>query len=104
MISATCHEEHGIWYPYRLGAQTNDVLRLILKYAIVLVLVGIGIGLAAALALTRVMKSLLFGVGPTDVATLATVSLSLVFVALIACYLPARRAMKVDPLVALRHE
>jgi predicted permease len=87
-----------------LGAQTTDVLRVVMKYGIVLVLVGIAVGLGAAFAFTRLMSSLLFGVTPTDAVTLAIVSLSLVSVALIACYLPARRATRVDPLVALRDE
>ncbi|HTG91405.1 MAG TPA: ABC transporter permease [Pyrinomonadaceae bacterium] len=80
-----------------LGAQTTDVLRMVMKYGIVLVLVGIAIGLGAAFAFTRVLASLLFGVTPTDAATLAIVSFTLVSIALIACYLPARRATKVDP-------
>jgi predicted permease len=87
-----------------LGAQTTDVLRLVMKYGIVLVLVGIALGLGAAFAFTRLMASLLFGVTPTDAVTLAIVSFTLVSIALIACYLPARRATRVDPLVALREE
>jgi predicted permease len=87
-----------------LGAQTTDVLRVVMKYGIVLVLVGIAIGLGAAFAFTRLMSSLLFGVTPTDAMTLAIVSFALVSVAMIACYLPARRATRVDPLVALREE
>jgi len=87
-----------------LGAQTTDVLRMVMKYGIVLVLVGIAIGLGAAFAFTRVLASLLFGVTPTDAATLAIVPFTLVSIALIACYLPARRATRVDPLVALREE
>jgi len=87
-----------------LGAQTTDVLRMVMKYGIVLVLVGIAIGLGAAFAFTRLMASLLFGVTPTDAVTLAIVSFTLVSIALIACYLPARRATRVDPLVALREE
>lgn len=69
-----------------------------------LVLLGVAIGLAGALALSRVMTSLLFGVSSTDAATFATVSVGLIAVALVACYLPALRATRVDPLVALRHE
>ena len=77
---------------------------MVMKYGIVLVLVGIALGLGAAFAFTRLMASLLFGVTPTDAVTLAIVSFTLVSIALIACYLPARRATRVDPLVALREE
>ena len=84
-----------------LGAQTRDVFQLIGREGFVLVLAGIGIGLAGALALTRLMSSLLFGVSPTDAATFAAVPAVLAAVALLACYLPARRAARVDPTVAL---
>ena len=87
-----------------LGAQTRDVLRLIGREGFVLVLIGIAIGLAGALALTRLMSSLLFGVSPTDATTFAAVPAVLAVVALAACYLPARRAARVDPTVALRYD
>ncbi|HKO60921.1 MAG TPA: ABC transporter permease [Pyrinomonadaceae bacterium] len=87
-----------------LGAQAGDVLKLVLRNAIVLSLIGLGIGLASAWGLTRLMESLLFGVTPTDVTTFASVSTLLMLVVLAACYLPARRATSVDPLVALRNE
>jgi ABC-type antimicrobial peptide transport system permease subunit len=87
-----------------LGAQAGDVLKHVLKQGLVLTLIGIAIGLAAAFALTRLMGSLLFGVSPTDALTFTLVSLSLAAIALLACYLPARRATKIDPLAALRHE
>ena len=87
-----------------LGAQTVDVLKLVLGNGMSLVFIGAAIGLAGAYALTRVMRSLLFEVVPTDLATFITVSLSLIAVALLACFIPARRATKVDPLVALRYE
>jgi putative ABC transport system permease protein len=77
---------------------------LIVGQGLVLIVVGAGIGLALALAATQVLKSLLFGVSATDPLTFAAVLVVLVGVALLACYLPARRAMKVDPLVALRYE
>ena len=87
-----------------LGAQTGDVLRLILRQGMLLTAVGVAIGLAGALVLTRLMTTLLFGVTPTDAFTFTVVSLALIGVALLACYIPARRATKVDPLVALRYE
>jgi ABC-type antimicrobial peptide transport system permease subunit len=87
-----------------LGAQARDVYKLVLGQGLVLAGSGIGLGLLAAYALTRVMRSLLFGVGATDPLTFTSVAMLLLAVALTACYLPARRATKVDPLIALRHE
>ena len=87
-----------------LGARTTDVLTLIVKGGIALALAGVGIGLVTAFALTRLMESVLFGVSPTDALTFVVGSFGLVTVAALACYIPARRATKVDPLVALRYE
>jgi putative ABC transport system permease protein len=87
-----------------LGAQASDVLRMVVWRGMSLTLVGVALGVAAALALTRVMKNLLFNVSATDPATFALIALLLVGVAFIASYIPARRATKVDPLVALRSE
>ncbi len=87
-----------------LGAQMGDVRRLVMKSGLVLALIGVVVGLGGAFALTRLMSSLLFAVEPTDKAIFAIVSLCLLATALVACYLPARRATKVDPLVALRYE
>jgi putative ABC transport system permease protein len=87
-----------------LGARTVDVLKLVLRNGMTLVSIGIALGLAGALALTRLMVSLLFGVTPTDAFTIGLVSVVLIFVAFLACFIPARRATKVDPLVALRYE
>ena len=87
-----------------LGAQTADVVRMLLRSTLVLVGEGIMIGTAGALAVTRVLAKFLFEVKPNDPPTIAAVALTLVCAALVACYIPARRAMRVDPMVALRHE
>jgi putative ABC transport system permease protein len=87
-----------------LGAQGRDVLKLVIRQGLKLALLGIGIGLAGALALTRLLKTLLFNVSATDPATFALIALLLLAVALVACWLPARRATQVDPLAALRVE
>jgi macrolide transport system ATP-binding/permease protein len=87
-----------------LGGQAADVLRLVMGWGLALALIGISIGLASAFALTRLMASVLFGVSTTDALTFASVSLLLTVVVLAACYLPARRATKIDPAVTLRRE
>ncbi len=87
-----------------LGAQTSDVLKLIVRNGVVLAVIGVSVGLAASLLLTRLMEKLLFGVTATDAGTFVGVTAGLIAVVLLACYVPARRATKVDPLVALRYE
>ncbi|MEW6209479.1 MAG: ABC transporter permease [Acidobacteriota bacterium] len=87
-----------------LGADGRDILRLVMGQGLVLTLAGLGAGIAAAMALTRFLSNLIYGVSETDAMTFALISASLGAVALIACYIPARRAMRVDPVAALRHE
>ncbi len=95
---------HEIGIRMALGAQLRDVMKLVLRRGVTLALIGIAVGVAGALSLTRLISSLLFGVTAVDAATFAMVSLGLIAVAIVACYIPARRATKVDPLVALRYE
>jgi ABC-type antimicrobial peptide transport system permease subunit len=87
-----------------LGAKPRDVLTLVLGQGIGATLIGIALGIVAGIALTRTMASLLFGVKPTDAFTFASVAVLLLLVAITASYIPARRAMRTDPLAALRHE
>jgi ABC-type antimicrobial peptide transport system permease subunit len=87
-----------------LGASPGGLLKLVVGKAMLMVLAGLALGWAAALALTRVLASLLYDTSPTDPVTWVTAGALLAAVALLACYVPARRAMRVDPMVALRHE
>jgi putative ABC transport system permease protein len=95
---------HELGIRFALGAQVGDVLKMILGQGMAVIGVGLVVGLAAAFGLMRLLRSLLFGVGENDLLTFVAITLVLVLMALIACYIPARRATKVDPLVALRYE
>lgn len=104
MANSVAERTHEVGIRMALGAQQSDVLGLIIRNGAMLTFIGIAIGLAISFALTRLMTTLLFGVTPTDALTFTAVSAFLMLVSLLACYIPARRATKVDPLVALRYE
>lgn len=95
---------HEMGVRLALGASRRDILSLVVGSGMLLAGTGLAIGLAGSLALTRLLRSLLFGVSATDAATMLAVAALLAGVAILACYLPARRATKVDPMVALRYE
>jgi ABC-type antimicrobial peptide transport system permease subunit len=104
MSYSVAHRTHEIGIRMALGAERIDVLRLILKEGLLLAGIGVVAGLASALVLTRLMRNLLFGISPTDPVTFAGVAMLLVAVGVAGCLVPAQRAMRVDPLVALRHQ
>ncbi|HEY6402775.1 MAG TPA: FtsX-like permease family protein, partial [Blastocatellia bacterium] len=104
MAYSVSQRTHEIGVRIALGARPNAILRLVIRQALILAALGIAIGLVGAFALTRVMSSLLFGVSATDLLTFVITSLLLGSIALMASYIPARRAAKVDPISALQHE
>jgi len=104
MSYAVNRRTHELGVRLALGASRREILRLVVGEGMALAAIGTAVGLMAALGLTRLMASLLYGVRPADPATLVAASLLLAGIALLACYIPAWRATKVDPLVALRYE
>ena len=104
MAYLVAQRTHEIGIRLALGAQPSDVLQLVMRHGIMLTAAGVAVGVAAALGLTRLLSHLLFGVTTTDLLTFMVVAILLSVVALLACYIPARRAMRVDPMVALRYE
>jgi putative ABC transport system permease protein len=104
MAHAVMQRGNEIRIRVALGAPPASVLRLVLRQGLLLVSVGLGLGVAGAVAITRVIRTFLWGITPTDPVTFMIVSAALAVLALVACYVPARRALKIDPIIALRIE
>jgi putative ABC transport system permease protein len=104
MAYSVMQRSHEIGIRMALGAQRRDVLSLVFKHGLFITGIGIAIGLLAAFGVTRFARSLLFGISPADPLTYVGLSLALSLVALLACFIPARRATQIDPLVSLRYE
>jgi predicted permease len=104
MAYSVTRKTHEIGIRMALGAKPSDVLRMVIGQGLQLALIGVAIGVAAGIGLTRLIASMMYGVSPTDPATFVTISIVLIVVASLACFIPARRAMQVDPIIALRYE
>jgi putative ABC transport system permease protein len=104
MAFMVTHRTHEIGIRLALGARPRDVFRMVVRQGLQITFIGVVIGLLGAFALTRLMVGLLFGVSPIDPITFISVSMLLIIISSIACSVPARRATKVDPIIALRHE
>ncbi len=104
MSYSVTQRTHEIGIRMAIGASRAEIFRLILGHGVKLTLIGVGIGLVLAFAATRLMATMLFGVAPTDATTFASIAALLIGVALLACFLPGRRATKVEPTISLRYE